>query len=56
MSHLVWLLTLELELVDQTTIDQIKNKPQKGFVCLQNHGHKVEFKNVRLREIKKDSK
>jgi hypothetical protein len=39
--------------VDQTTIEAIKNKPLKGYVCLQNHGGKIEFRNLRIREIKR---
>jgi hypothetical protein len=38
--------------VDQTTIEKTKNKPLKGYVCLQNHGGKIEFRNLRIREIK----
>lgn len=38
--------------VDQTTIDEIKNKPLKGYINLQNHGGKIEFRNLRIREIK----
>jgi hypothetical protein len=38
--------------VDQSTIPQIKDKPLKGYVCLQSHTRKVEFRNVRIREIK----
>jgi hypothetical protein len=38
--------------VDQTTIPEIKDKPRKGYVCLQNHGGQIEFRNIRLREIK----
>ncbi len=37
---------------DQSTIPQIKNKPLKGYVCLQSHGGLVEFRNVRIRELK----
>ncbi len=37
--------------VDQGTIAQIKNKPLKGSVCLQNHGGKIEFRNIRIQEI-----
>lgn len=36
--------------VDQTTMPEIKNKPLKGYVCLQNHGGKIEFRNVRIQE------
>jgi hypothetical protein len=42
----------EIIKVDQRTIDEIKNKPLKGYVCLQNHGKKIEFRNLRIREIK----
>jgi hypothetical protein len=38
--------------VDQTTIEEIKKKPLKGYVSLQNHGGKIEFRNVKVREIK----
>lgn len=38
--------------VDQSTVEAIKNKPLKGYVCLQNHHSKIEFRNVRLKEIK----
>jgi hypothetical protein len=38
--------------VDQTTVKEIKDKPLKGFVCLQNHGSRVEFRSVRVREIR----
>jgi hypothetical protein len=41
--------------VDQSTIDEIKNKPLKGYVCLQLHGGVIDFRNVRIREIKADS-
>jgi hypothetical protein len=37
---------------DQSTIQEIKNKPLKGYVCLQSHGGLVEFRDVRIREIK----
>ncbi|MFO0946808.1 MAG: DUF1080 domain-containing protein [Planctomycetota bacterium] len=32
--------------VDQTTVAEIKDKPLRGYVSLQNHGHKVEFRNL----------
>jgi len=38
--------------VDQSTLDAIKNKPLQGYVCLQNHGGRVDFKNLRVRELK----
>jgi uncharacterized protein YlaI len=37
---------------DQSTIQETKNKPLKGYVCLQSHDRLVEFRNVRIREIK----
>jgi hypothetical protein len=42
--------------VDQSTIEEIKNKPLKGYVCLQVHGGVIDFRNVRIREIKADGK
>lgn len=39
--------------VDQRTVPEIKNKPLQGYVCLQNHGTRAEFRNLRLREINK---
>jgi hypothetical protein len=38
--------------VDQTTVEPIKDKPLKGYICLQNHGTRVDFRNVKVREIK----
>jgi hypothetical protein len=38
--------------VDQSTIPQLKDKPLKGYVCLQSHGGKTEFREIRLKEIK----
>ncbi|MBI2823438.1 MAG: DUF1080 domain-containing protein [Planctomycetia bacterium] len=38
--------------VDQSKIDEIKDKPLCGYVCLQNHGTPVTFRRVQLREIK----
>src|SRR5262245_4856955 len=38
--------------VDQTQVEAIKNKPRQGYVCLQNHGGHIEFRNVTVREIK----
>jgi hypothetical protein len=36
--------------VDQTTILEIKDKPLKGYVCLQSHSHQVEFRKVWIQE------
>jgi hypothetical protein len=38
--------------VDQKTIDELKKKPLEGYVCLQNHNGKIEFRNVKICEIK----
>jgi len=38
--------------IDQTTVEEIKNKPLKGYVCVQNHGGKVDFRNLRVKELK----
>ena len=41
--------------VDQTKIEQIKDKPLCGYVSLQNHGSPVTFRKVRLKTIKADA-
>jgi hypothetical protein len=38
--------------VDQTKVEAIKNKPRQGYLALQNHGGRVEFRNVHVREFK----
>ena len=38
--------------VDQTTVPEISKKPLKGYVCLQNHGSRVDFRNLKVRELK----
>jgi Domain of Unknown Function (DUF1080) len=38
--------------VDQSTVAEIKDKPLKGYINLQNHGTRVDFRNIKLREIK----
>jgi hypothetical protein len=38
--------------VDQSQIEEIKNKPLKGYVSVQNHGKQIEFRNLKLRKIK----
>ena len=37
--------------VDQSKIESIKDKPLKGYLSLQNHGGRVEFRNLQLREL-----
>ncbi len=34
--------------VDQTTVDAIKDRPREGYLALQNHGHRTEFRNIFL--------
>lgn len=36
---------------DQTTLDRVKNNPLQGYVCLQNHGSTIEFRNVWIEEL-----
>jgi len=38
--------------VDQTTIPEIKDKPLSGYVCVQAHSKQVEFRNLRIKELK----
>jgi hypothetical protein len=42
----------ELTDVDQTAVAEIKAKPLKGYVCLQNHGGTIAFRNLRIEEKK----
>lgn len=37
--------------LDQTTIEQTKNKPLSGYFSLQDHGKRIEFRNLRLKEL-----
>ena len=34
---------------DQTSLPATRDKPLSGNVCLQNHGHLIRFRNVRIR-------
>jgi hypothetical protein len=38
--------------VDKSELEVLKKKPLKGYVCLQVHGGKLDFRNIRIREIK----
>ena len=38
--------------VDQSTIDEIKDKPLSGYFCLQSHTNKIEFRKVQIKELK----
>ena len=37
--------------LDQTAIEKIKSKPTKGYFSLQNHGRRIEFRNIRVQEL-----
>ncbi len=37
--------------VDQGTIEALRQKPLSGYVCLQNHGGTIEFRDVRVSAI-----
>jgi hypothetical protein len=36
--------------VDQATVEAIRDRPREGYILLQNHGHKCEFRNIRLKD------
>lgn len=36
--------------VDQTSVQAIRGKPLHGYVCLQNHGGRIDFRNIRIQE------
>lgn len=38
--------------LDQSARDDLRDKPLKGFICLQNHHGQVEFRNLRVRDIR----
>jgi hypothetical protein len=38
---------------DQTTMDKVKNNPLRGYLCLQNHGSDIEFRNVWVQSLDK---
>ena len=37
--------------VDQSQIEEIKNKPLCGFISLQNHGKPIEWRDLRLPQV-----
>ncbi len=39
--------------VDQRDVEAIKDKPLRGYVCLQNHGGNIAFRAIEVRELKK---
>jgi len=36
---------------DQSTDPKLKDKPTKGYVCLQNHSSGITFRNLRVRDL-----
>jgi hypothetical protein len=38
---------------DQSTDEMLKSKPLSGYVCLQSHSKQAEFRNVRIKALKK---
>ena len=36
---------------DVSQIEELKNRPRKGYIGLQNHGSGLEFRNVRLKKL-----
>jgi hypothetical protein len=42
--------------VDQSKIDEIKDKPLCGYVSVQNHGKTIDFRNLRLKQLRADAK
>ena len=42
--------------VDQSSNDETKAKPLSGYLSLQNHGGRIEFRNVRVKDLKNDLK
>jgi len=39
--------------VDQSKIKQLRDKPLEGYICFQNHGSKIDFRNIQLRDLSK---
>jgi len=38
--------------VDQREFEALRNKPLRGYICLQNHGGNIEFRSIEVRELK----
>lgn len=38
---------------DQSTNEKLKTKPLSGYVCVQTHSKQVEFRNLKIKELKK---
>ncbi len=39
---------------DQTTMERVAKNPLKGYLCVQNHGSEIEFRNLWVQEIQAD--
>jgi len=37
--------------LDQTKIKPIENKPLAGYFCVQDHGRRIEYRHIRLKEL-----
>ncbi len=48
----VWINGEQVQDVDQSKLDKIKEKPLRGYIALQSHTNRAEFRNIKLREIK----
>ncbi len=42
--------------VDQSKIEAIKKKPTRGYVCLQNHGGTIAFRNLWVKEVEAEGR
>lgn len=42
--------------VDQSQVEPLRDKPLRGYVCLQNHGGNIAFRAIEVRELKGVSK
>ena len=49
----IWFNDQEVMSADQSANEKIKNKPLSGYVCLQTHSKQTEFRNVRIKDLKK---
>jgi Domain of Unknown Function (DUF1080) len=39
--------------IDQSTINELRNKPLKGSICLQSHTFQADFRNLTIRDLAK---
>lgn len=43
----------EMHNIDQRDFESLKNKSTSGYICFQDHGHEIDFRNVRLKRLAK---